>query len=221
MPPEPSVLVRVRNGFFAGAILVAPLVVTVWAFSRIIDLVGGTFRPVFFFYLPEAVRNNPNLELGWDILATLLVIITVTCLGLISRIFFAKLFLGTAERLIQGIPGIGAVYNTVKQVVDTFGKQNRSLYNKVVLIEFPRKGSWTMGFLTNKVQGEPQQRTGEDLWTIYVPTTPNPTGGYMVMIPAKDVIELDMTVGDGMKMLLSAGAFIPPWTKSSSNESLK
>jgi uncharacterized membrane protein len=221
MPPEPSFLVRVRNGFFAGAILVAPLVVTVWAFSRIIDLVGGTFRPVFFFYLPEAVRNNPNLELGWDILATLLVIITVTCLGLISRIFFAKLFLGTAERLIQGIPGIGAVYNTVKQVVDTFGKQNRSLYNKVVLIEFPRKGSWTIGFLTNKVQGEPQQRTGEDLWTIYVPTTPNPTGGYMVMIPAKDVIELDMTVGDGMKMLLSAGAFIPFWTKSNSNESLK
>ncbi|KAB2649486.1 MAG: DUF502 domain-containing protein [Verrucomicrobiota bacterium] len=216
MPPVVSPIVKIRNGFFAGAILVAPLVVTVWAFSRIIDLVGGTFRPVFFFYLPDTVRNNPNLELIWDILATFLVIVTVTCLGLISRAFFAKVFLGTAERFIQGIPGVGAVYNTVKQVVDTFGKQNRSLYNKVVLIEFPRKGAWTIAFLTNKIQGEAQQKSGEELWTVYVPTTPNPTGGYMIMVPAKEVIELDMNVGDGMKMLLSAGAFVPSWNKETS-----
>ena len=108
------------------------------------------------------------------------------------------------------------MYNTVKQVVDTFGKQNRSLYNKVVLIEFPRKGAWTIAFLTNKIQGEAQQKSGEELWTVYVPTTPNPTGGYMIMVPAKEVIELDMNVGDGMKMLLSAGAFVPSWNKETS-----
>jgi uncharacterized membrane protein len=217
MSKDTSVFVKIRNGFFAGIILVAPLVVTVWAFSRIIDAVGGTFRPVFFFYLPDTVRNNPNLGLIWDILATILVIITVTCVGLVSRAFFAKIVLSTTERFIQGIPGVGAVYNTVKQVVDTFGKQNRNLYNKVVLIEFPRKGTWTIAFLTNKTQSEAQHRAGEELWTVYVPTTPNPTGGYMIMVPVKDIIELDMSVGDGMKMLLSAGAFVPSWDKTSSS----
>jgi len=211
-PLPPSRLVRIRNAFFSGAIILAPLIVTLWAFSRIIDMVGGTFRPVFFFYLPESLRDRPSLEVVWDILATLIVVALVTLLGYVSGAVLGKFFVSTAERFIQGIPGVSVVYNSVKQVVDTFGTKSRGTYNKVVLVEFPRRGAWTLAFLTTKHQGEAQTKTGRTVWTVYVPTTPNPTGGYMILLPASEVIELDMSVGEGMKMLISGGAFIPPWT---------
>jgi uncharacterized membrane protein len=213
MPPLPSSrFVKVRNAFISGVILLAPLAVTLWAFSKIIDLVGVPFRPLFFFYLPERLRDHPSLQIVWDILATVIVVILVTLFGYVSRAVFGKVFLDAAERLIHSIPGVSVVYSSVKQVVNTLSTQNRGMYNKVVLVEFPRKGAWTLAFLTTKTQGEAQVKTGQTVWTVYVPTTPNPTGGYMIMLPASEVIELDMSVGDGMKMLISGGAFMPPWT---------
>jgi uncharacterized membrane protein len=85
------------------------------------------------------------------------------------------------------------------------------LFSKVVLIEFPRKGTWSLGFLTNRTQGEPQLRTVQDVWTVFVPTTPNPTSGFLIMLPKEDIVELEMSVGDGMKMIISGGAVVPPW----------
>ena len=212
MTPAPSSwLVKIRNAFISGVILLAPLAVTLWAFSKIIDLVGGPFRPLFFFYLPASLREHPSLGIVWDILATVIVVALVTLFGYVSRAVFGKVFVNTAERFIQSIPGVSAVYNSVKQVVDTFGTHSRGMYNKVVLVEFPRKGAWTLAFLTTKSQGEAQVKTGQTVWTVYVPTTPNPTGGYMILFPASEVIELEMSVGEGMKMLISGGAFIPPW----------
>jgi uncharacterized membrane protein len=208
--PPPSLLVELRNAFISGALLLAPLVVTIWAFSKIIDLVGGTFRPFFFFYLPESVRDQPSLAVVWDILATLMIIVLVTVLGYISRDVFGKFFVSVAERFILSIPGVGAVYITVKQIVDTFGTPNRNMFNKVVLVEFPRPGVWAMGFLTSKEQGEPQAKAGEAVWTVFVPTTPNPTSGYLIMLPPAQITELEMTVGEGMKMIISGGAVVPP-----------
>jgi uncharacterized membrane protein len=208
---KPYSIVTLRTAFFSGLLLLAPLVVTMWAFSRIIDLVGGTFRPLFFFFLPAWLRDLPSLALVWDILATLIVVVLVTLLGYFSRYVFGKFFLEVGERVIQGIPGVGPVYNTVKQIVDTFGTKNRSLFSKVVLIEFPRDGMWAFGFLTNKSQGEAQTRLATEAWTVFVPTTPNPTSGYLVMLPKEKIMELDMSVGDGMKVIISGGAMVPPW----------
>jgi len=189
-------------------LLLAPLIVTVWAFSKIIDLVGGTFRPLYEIYLPRSLQRVPFL---WDLVATIAVILLVTALGYLSHYVFGKFFLSIGERAIQRIPGVGAVYNSVKQIVATFGSQNRNLLNKVVLVEFPRKGVWSIGFLTNKTQGEAQARTAEEVWTVFVPTTPNPTSGFLLLVPAREIVELDMSVGDGMKMIISGGAVVPPW----------
>ena len=208
--PPSSQLVEFRNAFISGALLLAPLVVTLWAFSKIIDLVGGTFRPLFFFYLPASVRDRPSLAILWDILATLIVIVLVTVLGYISRDVFGRFFVSVAERFFLSIPGVGAVYITVKQIVDTFGTPNRNLFSKVVMVEFPRSGVWAIGFLTNKDQGEAQARLGKELWTVFVPTTPNPTSGYLIMLPPEMIVELEMTVGEGMKMIISGGAVVPP-----------
>src|SRR3954470_16215026 len=167
-----SSIVTVRTSFFSGLLLLAPLVVTIWAFSKIVDLAGGTFRPLYEHSLPESLQRIPFF---WDLLATLVVLLLVTLLGFLSNYVFGKFFLLVIERFIERIPGIGAVYNAVKQIVATFGTQNRTLFNKGVLVEFPREGVWTLGFLTNKQQGEPHTKIASDTWTVFVPTTPNPT----------------------------------------------
>lgn len=203
-----SSIVTVRASFFSGLLLLAPLVVTVWAFSKIVELAGGTFRPLYEHYLPQSLQRIPFF---WDVIATLVVLLLITLLGFLSNYVFGKFFFKVIERFIERIPGIGAVYNSVKQIVTTFGTQNRNLFNKVVLVEFPREGVWTLGFLTNKQQGEPQTKIAGDVWTVFVPTTPNPTSGFLIMLPSSKVVELDMPVGDGMKMIISGGAVVPTW----------
>ncbi len=203
-----SRLITFRNAFLTGLLLLAPLVVTLWALRTIIDMVGGTFRPLYESYLPVALQKIPFL---WDLLATFAVILLVTALGYLSRYVFGKYVLTITERFMLGIPGLNAVYTTVKQIVDTFGSQKRNLFNKVVLVEFPRKGSWVIGFLTNRVQGEAQSKTAEEVWTVFVPTTPNPTSGFLLLLPHQDIVELEMSVGEGMKMIISGGAVMPPW----------
>lgn len=211
VPPAPSRLISFRNAFFAGAFLLAPLIFTVWAFSRIIAVVGGTFRPLYESRLPGSLQGIPLL---WDLAATLVVLLFITLLGYLSQYVLGKFFLGIIERTIQRIPAIGAVYNSVKQIVATFGTQNRHLFSKVVLVEFPRPGMWVIGFLTSKTQGEAQLRTNADVWTVFVPTTPNPTSGFLVMLPVKSIVELEMSVADGMKMIISGGAVVPRWPPS-------
>jgi uncharacterized membrane protein len=204
--PPPSRLVTFRNAFFSGALLLAPLIVTIWAFLKIIDMVGGTFRPIYQDYLPQSLQRIPFF---WDLLATGVVILLITALGYLSQYVFGKVFLSMGERAIRRIPGVGPVYNSVKQIVATFGSQNRNMFNKVVLVEFPREGLWSVGFLTNKAQGEPQVASGAESWTVFVPTTPNPTSGFMLIVPRDKVRELEMSVGDGMKMIISGGAVLP------------
>lgn len=212
MPEAPeSRLITFRNAFLTGLLLLAPLVVTLWALRTIIDMVGGNFRPLFVHYLPAWLQDRPSLNLIWDIISTIVVAILITALGYVSRYVFGKYLWSITERAVQSIPGINAFYNTVKQIVETFSTQKRDLFSKVVLVEFPRKGVWVVGFLTSQARGEAQTKTMADAVTIFIPTAPNPTSGFLVLVPREDVTELEMSVGEGMKMIISGGAVIPPW----------
>lgn len=206
-----SRVTSLRNAFMTGLVLLAPIAVTWLVFSWLLAQVGGGFRPYFFFFVPEPWLANPSLEVVWDLLATLIVLLLVTLLGYVSRYVLTRYFGQLAERLISAIPGVSAVYSTVKQIVETFGSSNRNVFSKVVMVEFPRKGVWSIGFLTSKAQGEPQARTQEEVWTVFIPTTPNPTTGFLILLPRADITELDMSVGDGMKMIISGGTVTPPW----------
>ena len=206
-------LKSLRSAFFAGVIVLAPLAVTVWVFNWLIGLVGERYRPLFrFFQVPESLLNDPRLGFVWNLLATLIVVLLVTLLGFLSRYFLTRMLFNQAERLMQRVPLINAVYSTVKQIVETFTAQRRAVFQKVVLIPFPRTGCYALGFLTSKTGGETQQRTVGELWNIFVPTTPNPTSGFLIMVPRDQVTVLDMTVGEGMKLIISGGAVVPKWT---------
>jgi uncharacterized membrane protein len=219
MPESPATqsrFITFRNAFLSGALLLAPLGVTLWVFAKVIEIFGGTFRPIYQDYLPQSLQRLPFF---WDLLATLIVILLITGFGFLSNYVLGKYFFSVGERAIQRIPGVGAVYHSVKQIVATFGSQNRNLFNKVVLVEYPRKGIWTLGFLTNKTQGEPHAAIGAEIWTVFVPTTPNPTSGFLLLLPRQEVIELEMSVGEGMKMIISGGAVLPPWPPTAASRS--
>ncbi|EIP97237.1 hypothetical protein OpiT1DRAFT_01669 [Opitutaceae bacterium TAV1] len=220
-PPPPARLASLRTAFLAGLFMLAPLAITWVVFSWSVTQVGGRFRDTFFFYVPEELLYNPRLDLLWNVLATLIVAVLITLLGYFSRNLLGRVFVQLAERAILGIPGVSAVYNAARQIITTFSAQNRNLFSKVVVVEYPRRGSWTIGFVTNRTQGEPQIRAGGEhdgeagqpleRWTVFVPTSPNPTSGFLLLLPKDEVTELDMSVGDGMKFVISGGSFVPPW----------
>lgn len=199
-----------RNAFLTGLVLVAPLVVTVWAIRAIIGLVGGSITPLFAPYLPESLQHLPAIF--WDIITTFIALALITLLGYVSHLFLGRLVGDLAERLIQNIPGIGRFYNSVKQFIETFGAKDRTQFSKVVLVQFPRAGAYTIGFVTNQGRGEPHSRLAADHWAVFVPTCPSPVNGFFMYVPAAELIELDMSVGDGMKTVISCGAVLPSWS---------
>lgn len=209
-----SRLVAFRNAFISGLILLSPIAITWMVFSWLVETVGGAFRPIFF---PATLQDHPSLQFVWNVVTMLLVLALITGLGWLSRYVLAQFFTGLAERFILSIPGINTIYTTVKQVVDTFGSQSRHVFSKVVLVEYPRKGIWTIGFLTNKTQGGPQKMLPVETWAVFVPTTPNPTSGFLLLVPKDELIELDISVGDGMKMIISGGAVQPHQAKQAEN----
>ena len=209
--PTPTKFTSFRNAFLSGLVLLAPLAVTWVVFTWLVDRVGGQFKPLFFFAVPGIIRDNPNLTLVWDILATVLVVLLIAVLGFLSRWVLTRYFTQLTERFINNIPGIGAVYRTVKQIVDTFSAQKRNVFEKVVMVEYPAPGSFVLGFLTNRANGEVQGRTDHEMWTVFVPTTPNPTSGFLIFYRKDKVIEMDMAVSEAMKLIISGGSVVPPW----------
>ncbi len=201
----------VRNAFLAGVIVLAPLAVTVWVFTWLVGIVGGRYRELFFYPVPDHILNRPQLIPLFDFLSTLIVLLLVTLLGYLSRFLFTRFLFTQAERLMRRVPVINSIYNTAKQIVDTFSSQRRAVFERVVLIQFPRPGLYALGFLTSRAKGEAQARTSEELWNVFVPTTPNPTSGFLIMVPREQILEMDMSVGEGMKLIISGGGVVPEW----------
>jgi uncharacterized membrane protein len=199
-----------RNAFLTGILLVAPLVVTIWALRLIIGFVGGSITPLFYPYLPAPLQHLPPIF--WDSVTTLIALGLITLLGFVSRYFLGRLIGAAAERFIQNIPGIGGFYNSVKQFIETFGAKDRTQFSKVVLIQYPRAGAYTLGFVTNMTQGEPHAHLPTEHWAVFIPTCPSPVNGFFLYLPRAEIIELEMPVGDGMKTVISCGAVLPTWS---------
>ena len=204
----------IRTAFITGLLILLPLGVTVFIVNIALDRVGNPASELFFNFIDQNIRELPTVEIPLQLLSLLIVFLIITALGYFSRIFIGQLFLKFFERILTQLPLISQVYNTVKQLVDTFSQQKKAVFQEVVMIEYPRKGIYAIGFLTNQAKGEVQSLTGEHLVNVFVPTTPNPTSGFLLMIPKKEVIPMQMSVGDGMKTIISGGAVTPPFEDS-------
>jgi uncharacterized membrane protein len=211
MTEKYPVLRSLRNAFLTGLLLLTPLGVSLFVFSWLVNNVGGRFSTSILYFIPREWLAIEDLQLIWNILATIIVFMAITFLGYLSRYFVGKWFLSVTENILDKVPFINTVYKTVKQIVDTFSSQQKAVFKKTVLIEYPRRGIWAIGFLTSETRGEVQIKTSRNLRNVFVPTTPNPTSGFLLMIPEEEIYELEMTIGDGMKLIISGGAVIPPY----------
>lgn len=203
---------RLRNAFIAGLVLLAPLGVTYFVIDFLRSKIGSRVTAMIpQNILPPDIRRLPIVDFGLDMAAVLIVVLAITLLGFFSNYFLGKVVIMGTERVIDRVPFINAVYRTVKQIVETFSKQQKAVFQKVVLTEYPRKGVYVLGFLTSEARGEVQEKTGAEVVNVFIPTTPNPTSGFLLMVPRDEVIEMDMTITDGMKLIVSGGAVSPPY----------
>jgi len=193
-----------RRYLIAGLLVWVPLGVTLLVVRMLVRWLDGTL-----LLIPEAYR--PENLLGFSIpgLGVVLSILIVLVTGVLVANLFGRSLVALWERLLARIPLVRSVYSGAKQLAETMFSDAGQSFRKVLLVEFPRKGLWTLAFQTGTDIGEAQARTGRDVINVYVPTTPNPTGGYFVMVPREDVVELEMSVDDGLKMLMSMGAVVP------------
>lgn len=218
MSEKYTFLRSLRNAFLTGLILLTPLAVSLFVFAWLVNNVGGRFSNNLLYFIPPEWLAREDLQLIWNILATLIVFLAITLLGYLSRYFVGKWFLSATENILNQVPFINTVYKTVKQIVTTFTSQQKAVFKKTVIVEYPRKGVWVLGFLTSETKGETQFKTQKSLRNVFVPTTPNPTSGFLLMIPSDEVHELEMTIGDGMKLIISGGAVVPPFPQEDESQ---
>ena len=199
---------RIRRVFFTGLFVCLPLIITVLVFKFAFNTIDSFLGPMVSGLLSDAgfpIEKGSQIP-GLGIITTIILILLI---GIITRNYIGKKLWDLGERLFASIPGISLVYTTVKQVLDTFKAGNLQNFSKVVMIEYPRKGIYCLAFITGSTEGEISNRLDEDLINIFLPTTPNPTSGFFLVIPRSNVVELDMTVEEGIKMIVSGGIVTP------------
>jgi uncharacterized membrane protein len=209
IPPIPmriGVGARLRGYFFAGILVIAPISITVyiaWLFISFIDTqVFSVLPPVY----------NPETYLPFSIpgIGVILMIVGLTLVGALTAGYLGKIFLRLSERVLNRMPVVRSIYGAVKQIVETVVSNKSTAFREVALVEYPRKGAWTLCFLTGKTIDQIGDAAGPRLVNIFVPTTPNPTSGFLLFVPETDLRRVDMTVEEGIKLVISTGIVTPP-----------
>ena len=211
--PHLTMFSRLRGYFLAGILVTAPIGLTVfltWMFLRFIDarvtaLIPAHYNP--FNYLPVSV---PGLELIKSLLSLVMVILFFVMIGWFARNFLGRLLYQLSEYIVHRMPVVRNIYGAIKQVVETIMASHSQAFRDVVMLEYPRKGVWSIGFVTGRSEGQVQRTTAEETINVFVPTTPNPTSGYLLFVPKKELRYLDMSIEEGVKLVVSAGIIVPP-----------
>jgi uncharacterized membrane protein len=195
----------IKRYFITGLLIWVPLAITAWVLSLIASVADQSLR-----LLPESIR--PHDLFGFDIpgtgiAVTLLIIFTT---GLLAANFIGQRLVTWWEKLLDRIPVVNSIYNSVKQVSDTLFSSSGNAFRQALLIRYPHTESWTIAFLTGVPGGDVANYLQDDYVSVYVPTTPNPTSGFFLMMPRSDVIELDMDVDEALKYIISMGVVAPP-----------
>lgn len=202
----------IKRYFITGLLIWVPLVITGWVLSLIVNTLDQSLR-----LLPTSV--HPQNLFGFAIpgAGALLTLAMILLTGLLAANFIGQKLVVWWEKLLARIPVVNSVYNSVKQVSDTLFSPNGNAFRKALLVQYPREGSWTVAFLTGQPGGDIVNHLDGDYVSVYVPTTPNPTSGFFLMMPAKDVVELNMTVDEALKYIISMGVVAPPPPRTISN----
>lgn len=190
----------IRSYLLAGLVVWLPILITIGVLRFIIELLDQTLALLPQAYQPEQLLGTHIPGFG-VILSLVLLGIT----GLIATNFLGQRLVSWGESILSRIPLVRSIYNAVKQVINTVLSTNSEAFRKVLLVEYPRKGMWCIGFQTGAVSAEINEKTNEEMISLFIPTTPNPTSGFLMMVPKKDAIELTMSIDEALKLIISLG----------------
>lgn len=210
-----SLFARWRASFFTGLLIVLPGVVTLavvkWFFGTVSSLTDS-----LLFFLPTSITHENQgagpIHWYWSLLALTVAIGIVSAVGGMTRYYIGKRMIAWADSMMLRVPVLNKIYGTIKQVDQAFTSGKKSSFKTVVLVEYPRKGIYSVGFITSEQADEVEQKTGRKCVCIFIPTTPIPTGGFLIIVPEEKVIKLDMSVADGFKYIISIGALANEFT---------
>lgn len=202
-----SIAAALRNNFLTGLVVVAPVLITFYIIWGIITFVDSTIVP----WVPTVY--NPSTYIEYDVpgFGLFVFVVVTTVVGYFTKNLFGRQLVRTIESWVERMPIVRSIYNALKQIVETIFSQSASSFQKACLIEYPRKGLWSIAFVATRTTGEiPHRSGGQDLISVFLPSTPNPTTGFLLFVPAEDVILLDMTIEEAAKLVISAGLVVPP-----------
>lgn len=196
-----------RASFLTGLVVIAPIGLTVWLVWTVIGWVDGFVLP----FVPE--KYHPQNAIGIDIhgVGVIFFLIFTLFVGWIAKGMIGRSLLGFGERLVDRMPVVRSIYNGLKQIAETVLAQSETTFDRACLVQYPREGIWAVAFISTTTKGEIDRRIPRDehLLSVFLPTTPNPTSGFLLFVPREDVIELDMSVEDAAKLVISAGLVYP------------
>lgn len=204
--PHSGFIGRLRNYFLVGVLITAPIAITIWIAWGVIDFFDTRVRPLV------PADWNPETYLPFSVpgLGLLLVLVFLTFVGMFTAGLVGRALMDSGERLLARVPIVRSIYGSLKQVFETVLAQNSRAFRDVVLVEYPYQGVWAIGFVTSETTGEVQRLTDGRVVSVFVPATPNPTTGFLLFLPKDEVHHLDMTVEQGLKLVISGGIVVPP-----------
>ncbi len=196
---------NVRRYFFTGVAVTAPIGITVYLSILFINFIDSNVKNLV------PTRYNPDTYLPFNIPGTGLVvaIFLLIIIGFFTAGFFGRFFVNLGEKIINKLPVVRSIYGALKQIFQTILGSSSKAFREVVLIEYPRKGIWAIAFITSETKGEVKLNLKTPCVNIFLPTTPNPTSGFLLFIPNKDIIRLNMNIEEGMKLVISGGIITP------------
>ena len=194
-----------KKYLITGLLIWIPLVITIWVLALIVETLDRTL-----LLLPEHVRNDSWLLKHVPGMGVVMTLVIVFATGVFAANFIGERLVRLWNAILHRIPFVSSIYSSVKQVSDTLFSSSGQAFRKAVLVQWPHPGMWTIAFLTGSAGGDVANHLREDYLSVYVPTTPNPTGGYFVLVARKDLIELDMSVDQALKYIISMGVVAPP-----------
>ena len=200
-----SIWAWLRGRFFAGIVIAAPIAITLAVIAGLISWIDARVKPL----IPPAWNPESYVTFGIPGLGVLVAVILLTLLGAIGTNLIGRSMITAGDRFLTSVPIVSNIYSLFKQLFDTIASSQQQSFRDMVLVEYPKRGTWCIGFVTAPVRGEVRDKLGEDMMGVFVPTTPNPTSGFYMFVPRSEVIDLDMTVEDGAKMIVSVGMVIP------------
>ena len=203
-PARRSTMSALRTNFLTGLIVVAPIVITIYLTWTIITFVDAQVVPL----IPPPLR----LDLGLPGFGVVIFLIFTTAVGYFTKNLFGRQIIRIGESWVDRMPIVRSIYNALKQIVETILSQSNASFQKACLVEYPRRGIWAIAFVSTDTKGEIRDKVADEagMISVFLPTTPNPTSGFLLFVPAEDVVLLDMSVEEAAKLVISAGLVTPP-----------